>query len=116
MERSAYRRLVLHGHPINRHAYFELADVQDVAAWAETLLQEKPDGRQEGFCRASNGYLAKLYNAGSRSVSRWVAELVEAGFITVDAAVNQHGQRKIYVAGCASPKVAGQNWRPDQYK
>ena len=46
MERSAYRRLVLHGHPINRHAYFELADVQDVAAWAETLLQEKPDGRR----------------------------------------------------------------------
>jgi hypothetical protein len=67
-----------------------------------TALTEKA-----GFCWASNGYLAKLYNAGSRSVSRWVAELVEAGFIVVEAAVNQHGQRKIYVVECASPNLAG---------
>lgn len=33
-----------------------------------TALTEK-----EGFCWASNGYLAKLYDAGSRSVSRWVS-------------------------------------------
>ncbi len=66
---------------------------------------------KEGFCWASNGYLAKLYNAGSRSVSRRVAELVEAGFIVVEAAVNQHGQRKIYVAECASPNLAGQKWQ-----
>lgn len=64
----------------------------------------------EGFCWASNGYLAKLYEAGERTVSRWLTELEKAGFIRIEPAVNQHGQRRIFIQ-TALPKVAGQKWQ-----
>jgi hypothetical protein len=44
-------------------------------------------------------------------VSRWVAELEGAGFIVIEPALNQHGPRKIFVAECASPNLAGQKWQ-----
>lgn len=65
--------------------------------------------KQEGFCWCSNGYLAKLYNSGVRSVVRWIAELEAAGFIEVEPALNQHGQRRIFVAD-AAPNLARQKW------
>lgn len=64
----------------------------------------------EGFCWASNGYLAKLYDAGERTVSRWLTELEKAGFIRIEPAINQHGQRRIFIAS-ALPKVASQKWQ-----
>lgn len=64
----------------------------------------------EGFCWASNGYLAKLYDAGERTVSRWLFELEKAGFIRIEPAVNQHGQRRIFIEP-ALPKVASQKWQ-----
>lgn len=64
----------------------------------------------EGFCWASNGYLAKLYDAGERTVSRWLTELEKVGFISIEPAVNQHGQRRIFISP-ALPKVAGQKWQ-----
>ena len=64
----------------------------------------------EGFCWASNGYLAKLYDAGERTVSRWLLELEKASFIRIEPAVNQHGQRRIFIAD-ALPKVASQKWQ-----
>lgn len=67
-----------------------------------TALCEK-----EGFCWAGNGYFAKLYDAGERSVRRWLDELVSAEFIEIDAAVNQYGQRRIFIAW---PNLAGQKW------
>lgn len=38
---------------------------------------------EKGFCWASNSYFAKLYTASPRSVSKWVAELENEGFIKV---------------------------------
>lgn len=64
----------------------------------------------EGYCWASNGYLAKLYDAGERTVSRWLTELEKAQFIRIEPAVNQHGQRRIFIAS-ALPKVASQKWQ-----
>lgn len=36
---------------------------------------------QKGYAWASNSYFAKTFGASTRSASRWVAELVEAGFV-----------------------------------
>ncbi|MDP3078659.1 helix-turn-helix domain-containing protein [Bradyrhizobium sp.] len=58
-----------------------------------TALCEK-----EGYCWASNGYFGQLYDADERTVRRWLKELVVAGFVTVDLACNQHGQRRIFLA------------------
>jgi hypothetical protein len=52
----------------------------------------------KGFCWASNGYFGKLYNANERTVRRWLNELAAVGFVTVDAANNQHGERRIFIA------------------
>lgn len=82
----------------------------DISAQAKLLYGEITAlTEQEGFCWASNGYFARLYNAGARSVSRWLAELEQAGFIKIEPAVNQHGQRKVYLAH-ALPNVASQKW------
>lgn len=67
-----------------------------------TALCEK-----EGFCWASNGYFGKLYDANERTIRRWITELVKAGFVTVDLAANQYGERRIFLAD-ARTKVAGQ--------
>lgn len=67
-----------------------------------TALCEK-----EGYCWAGNGYFAKLYEAGERSVRRWLEELVSAEFIEIDAASNQHGQRRIFIV---RPNLPGQKW------
>jgi hypothetical protein len=66
-----------------------------------TALCEK-----EGYCWASNGYFGNLYQANERSVHRWLNELFKAGFVTVDLACNQHGQRRIFIT--ARTNVPGQ--------
>lgn len=84
----------------------------DITAQAKLLYGELTAlTEQEGFCWASNAYFARLYQAGTRSVSRWLSELEKAGFINIEPAVNQHGQRKIFLADCARPNTAGQKWQ-----
>jgi len=37
----------------------------------------------KGYCWATNGYFAELYNNSSKTVSRWISELEQQGFISV---------------------------------
>lgn len=37
--------------------------------------------QKEGFCWASNGYFARLYGVDKRSVSRWLKQLADRGYI-----------------------------------
>lgn len=48
-----------------------------------------------GFCFATNEYLADLYSVDSRTISRWISELNDNGFIMVQM-VNLY-ERKIYI-------------------
>lgn len=37
---------------------------------------------QEGYCWASNSYFAKLYEVSNRTISKWISQLVNKGYIT----------------------------------
>jgi len=59
-----------------------------------TVLSNK-----EGYCFASNKYLARLFNAQPHTISKWVSHLRELGFIYLDIIKNDKGeiiQRRIY--------------------
>lgn len=78
-----------------------------------TALCEK-----EGFCWATNAYFSELYGSDARTVRRWVTELVSAGFISVDLAANQYGQRRIFLldARTKRPGRADKNVRAARTK
>lgn len=54
-----------------------------------------------GYCTASNGYFANLYNAKKETVSRWISHLNKKGYIKVKV-IRTDGkivkQRRIYVS------------------
>jgi len=53
---------------------------------------------KEGYCFASNSYFAKLYDVSEKSISNWIKELDEAGFIKSEVTKNNSGTyRKIFL-------------------
>lgn len=36
---------------------------------------------KDGYCHASNGYFAKLYNVSNVTISRWLALLIDCGYL-----------------------------------
>jgi len=54
----------------------------------------------EGYCYATNGYFARLYNVGKQTISRAIASLEARGHITVvidkDKATNEVLARRIF--------------------
>ncbi len=51
--------------------------------------------QKEGHCWATNGYFAKLYDVAPSTVSSWIGELRDAGYITVEIDFNY--QRRIFL-------------------
>lgn len=54
---------------------------------------------KEGYCFATNNYLARLLNAQPHTISKWVSHLKELGFVCLDIIKNDKGeiiQRRIY--------------------
>ena len=59
-----------------------------------TVLSNK-----EGYCYASNAYLGKLFNVVPHTISIWVSNLKNRGFLYVDIITDEKGeviQRRIY--------------------
>lgn len=55
---------------------------------------------KEGYCFASNKYLAEKLNVNPKTVSSWISDLRDKGFITVELVRNENNQiiqRKIYI-------------------
>ena len=52
---------------------------------------------QQGYCWASNYYLATLYGVQAKVVSRWIHQLRQQEYIRIE--VTQGNQRKIFVQG-----------------
>lgn len=55
-----------------------------------TLLTKK-----DGYCYASNGYLANLYKCNESTITRHIGQLKKYGYLTVE--IKDNYQRKIYV-------------------
>jgi len=57
---------------------------------------------EKGYCWASNRYFAKLYEVSMTTVSKWVKQLVERGYVTSQIIYAEDGQtilaRHIYIA------------------
>lgn len=69
---------------------------EKISAAAKLLYAEiSALSNKEGFCWATNKYFADLYKMDARSISRLVAELKDAGFITFK--IDQGEQRRIFI-------------------
>jgi hypothetical protein len=49
---------------------------------------------QKGYCWATNDYFAKLYNCAKSSISRWIANLKERGYINIEL-IYKEGSKEI---------------------
>lgn len=83
------------------------ADVRynkDLSPMAKLLFAEITALTQkEGFCWASNPYFAELYGVHKSTVSGWVKELRDAGYITVEITDNTY--RKIWTKGVSQNTI-----------
>ena len=53
---------------------------------------------ERGYCWASNGYFAGLYDVNAGTISRWIKELLTAGFIETTIDQSSGNQRHIRIA------------------
>ena len=52
---------------------------------------------QEGYCWATNGYFADLYDVSETSISKWISSLVKAGYIYLEIDKEKGNSRLIYI-------------------
>lgn len=52
---------------------------------------------REGFCWADNAYFAGLYNVSLETVSRWISQLRDGGYIDVEILHNDGNKRRLTI-------------------
>ena len=63
---------------------------------------------KEGYCFASNKYLAEKLKVNPKTISNWISDLNSKGFIIVDiekSENNQVIQRRIYINDTPLPQI-----------
>ncbi len=61
---------------------------------------------KEGYCFASNKYLAEKLDVNPKTVSSWISDLRDKGFINLELIRNENNQiiqRKIYINDVPNP-------------
>jgi len=53
---------------------------------------------QEGCCWASNAYFARLYQKSPDTISRWISDLINAGFVNSKVNQGQGNRRELWIA------------------
>ena len=69
---------------------------------------------KEGYCFASNKYLAEKLDVNSKTVSSWISDLRDKGFIIVELIRNENNQiiqRKIYINDSTYPLNNGYQYQ-----
>ena len=69
---------------------------------------------KEGYCFASNKYLAEKLDVNPKTVSSWISDLRDKGFITVELIRNENNQiiqRKIYIKDSPYPLNNGYQYQ-----
>ena len=75
---------------------------KDLCANAKLLYGEITAlANEKGYCWASNNYFAELYGVETRSISNWVKQLYEKGYIAMTVIYKQGSkeiaERRIYI-------------------
>ena len=69
---------------------------------------------KKGYCFASNKYLAEKLDVNPKTVSSWISDLRDKGFITVELIRNENNQiiqRKIYINDSPYPLNNGYQYQ-----
>lgn len=74
---------------VRYHPIFKGGDPRLLYGEISALCNEK------GYCWATNDYFSDLYNVDTRTIQRWLTQLVKAEFIYID---NSTKRRKIFLA------------------
>lgn len=53
---------------------------------------------EQGYCWASNKYFADLYNKENKTISRWIAHLIDGGYIQSKIDKSKGNQRHLYLS------------------
>ena len=62
---------------------------------------------QEGYCWASNGYFAELYDVSETSISKWISALAKAGYIYIESNKEKGNARLIYLKEVLKKSLIG---------
>ena len=67
-----------------------------------------------GYCNASNGYFADLYEVGKTTVSHWIAKLINYGYLYVDTIMDgkQIVERRLYLSDPNATPIAQKSNTP----
>lgn len=52
--------------------------------------------QQDGVCSASNGYFAELYGVSRNTISRWINQLKDSGYVTTETVYN-NGAKEVLI-------------------
>lgn len=53
---------------------------------------------RDGFCWAGNDYFAALYKVDNKTISRWISQLSEGGYISTEVLKSEGNKRKIFIS------------------
>ena len=65
--------------------------------------------KREGYCFANNGYMAKIFNVTKVTISRQIARLRNAGFITVELHRSGDGKLERWLIPSSKQMLTAQN-------
>jgi hypothetical protein len=60
---------------------------------------------EKGFCWASNNYFAKLYNKDKGTISRWISQLIDQGYIQTEVDKEDGNKRKLWLSVSAPTPI-----------
>lgn len=62
---------------------------------------------QEGFCWADNTYFSRLYEVDRMTISRWISQLINSGYLKIQHFPENGNTRKIFIENLLTKKSKG---------
>ena len=62
---------------------------------------------QEGFCWADNNYFSALYEVNHKTISRWISQLENSGYLKIQHFPELGNKRKIFIENLLTKKSLG---------
>ena len=59
---------------------------------------------KEGFCWADNNYFSALYEVNHKTISRWISQLENSGYLKIEHFPELGNKRKIFIENLVTKK------------